>query len=132
RNRVVYVFGIMALVFLFADWFVPYKPENQVRNYVRVVYWSMTPLFLLTATLLGSFSLPTDIKNQSIHTIVTKPVERLEIVLGRFLGYGLLLSAGLAAMSVLSYLYILRGVTREAREESFKARVPIYGRLSYY
>src|SRR5262245_52519602 len=39
RGRVIWVFGAMALVFLFADWFVTFKPENQLRNYVRVVYW---------------------------------------------------------------------------------------------
>jgi hypothetical protein len=133
RNRAVLVFAAMALVFLFADWFVPYnKPEDQVRNYVRVVYWSMTPLFLLTAGLLGSFSIPNDVKSQSIHTIVTKPVEKFEIVLGRFLGYAILLTVGLAFLSVLSLLYVLQGINENAREESFKARVPVFGYLGYH
>jgi ABC-type transport system involved in multi-copper enzyme maturation permease subunit len=129
RSRVVLVFGFIALIFLFAEWFVPYRAEDQVRNYVRVVYWSITPLFLITAGLLGSMSIPTDIKNQSIHTIVTKPVEKFEIVLGRFLGYGLLLTAGLALVSLLSLTYVVRGVNEQARQESFKARVPIFVRL---
>jgi hypothetical protein len=131
RSRVVLVFAFMALVFLFADWFVPYRAEDQVRNYVRVVYWSMTPLFLMTAGLLGALSIPNDIKSQSIHTIVTKPVEKFEIVLGRFLGYAMLLSVGLAAISLLSLVYVLRGVNDAAKEESFKARVPIFGELSF-
>lgn len=132
RSRVVLIFGAMALIFLFADWFVPYKPENQVRNYVRVLYWSMTPLFLMTASLLGSFGIPTDVKSQAIHTIVTKPVEKFEIVLGRFLGYAVLITVGLAAVTGVSMLYMFRGVTEEAGLESFKAREPVYGNLSYY
>lgn len=132
RSRVVAVFALMTLIFLFADWFVPYKTEDQLRNYVRVVYWSMTPLFLMTVSMLGSFSLPADIKNQSIHTIVTKPVERIEIVLGRFLGFGILLTAGVTVVAVVSYLYIWRGITPEARDESFKARVPLYGNLYFF
>ncbi len=131
RSRVVLVFAFMALVFLFADWFVPYRAEDQVRNYVRVVYWSITPLFLMTAGLLGSLSIPNDIKTQSIHTIVTKPVEKFEIVLGRFLGYALLLSAGLAVVALLSLAYVARGVTDQARQESFKARVPVFGKLIF-
>lgn len=131
RGRVVWVFGAMALIFLFADWFVPAKPEDQLRTYVRVVYWSMSPLFLLTAGILGSFSIPNDVKNNSIHTIVTKPVEKFEIVLGRFFGYGALLTVGLFAVSLLSLLYVLRGVNEEATKESFKARVPIYGKLLF-
>src|SRR5262249_59138311 len=115
RSRVVLIFGAMALIFLFADWFVPYKPENQVRNYVRVLYWSMTPLFLMTASLLGSFGIPTDVKSQAIHTIVTKPVEKFEIVLGRFLGYAVLITLGLAAVTGVSILHVARGGTREAR-----------------
>jgi hypothetical protein len=131
RRRVVWVFASMALVFLFVDWFVPYRPADQVRNYVRVFYWSMTPLFLVTASLLGAFSIPADVKSQTIHTIVTKPVERYEIVLGRFLGYAILLTIGLLGMSVLSLLYVARGVSDEARQESFKARVPVLGQLSF-
>src|SRR5438132_68677 len=110
RSRVVLIFSLMALIFLFADWFVPYKPEHQLRNYVRAVYWSMPPLFLLTAGLLGAFSIPNDLRSQAMFTIVTKPVERMEIVIGRFLGYGLLLTAGMAVLSVLSLLYLVRGV----------------------
>src|SRR5436309_4256606 len=75
RKRVVWAFSIMAVIFLFAGWFVDAKPEDQVRNYIRVIYWSLPPLFLLVACWLGAFSIPTDVKNQSIHTIVTKPVE---------------------------------------------------------
>ena len=44
-------------------------------------------LVLFPAVLLASFGIPNDIKNLTIHTVVTKPVERFEIVLGRFLGY---------------------------------------------
>ena len=132
RKRVVLVFAAIAIVFLFADWFVPYKAEDQIRNYVHVVYWSIMPLFLLTAGLLGAFSIPNDVKNQSIHTIVTKPVEKFEIVLGRFLGYGILLTGGLAVISGLSLIYVLRGVNPDAALESQTARVPIYGRLGFF
>ena len=132
RNRVVLIFGNIALVFLFADWFVPYhRADDQVRNYVRVVYWSITPLFLITAGLLGSLSIPSDIKSQSIHTIVTKPVEKFEIVLGRFLGYGILLTAGLTVVSLLSLVYVARGVNDAASQESFTARVPVFGKLRF-
>jgi hypothetical protein len=131
RGRVIWVFGTMALVFLFADWFVPAKAEDQLRAYVRVVYWSMTPLFLSTAGLLGSFSIPNDVKNNTIHTIVTKPVEKFEIVIGRFLGYAALLTIGLLAVSSLSLIYVIRGVNEDAKQESYKARVPVYGKLHF-
>lgn len=133
RSRLLLVFSVMALVFLFAEWFIETrKPEDQLRNYVKVLYWSMTPLFLLLSGLLGAFSIPRDVLNNSIHTIVTKPVQKFEIVLGRFLGYALLLTAGLACIGVLSLGYLVRGVTEAAAAESYKARVPVFGQLSFY
>lgn len=131
RQKWVAVFGAMAIIFLFADWFVPYKAEDQVRNYVRVLYWSMSPLFLLMAALVGSFSLPADIKSLTIHTVVTKPITKFEVVLGRYLGYAVLLTIALFAVGILSLGYIWRGVTTEAQTESFTARVPIYGFLGF-
>lgn len=130
RRRVLWGFSALVLVFLFASWFLPYKPEDQVRNYVRTVYWAMTPLLLVTAAVLASFSIPADVKSQTIHTIVTKPVERFEIVLGRFLGYTMLMTLVLAVMSALSLAYVARGVDEEAKEESLKARKPVYGTLA--
>lgn len=127
RRRYVFVFAIMAVVFLFAGWFVPYKPEEQIKTYVTVMYVAMTPLFLGSAALFGAFSIPTDVVKQTIHTIVTKPVERYEIVLGRFMGFGLLLTVALFGMTAVSLVYVTRGIEERAAEESFKARVPVFG-----
>jgi hypothetical protein len=131
RRRVLWVFSAMVLVFLFASWFLPYKPEDQVRNYVRVVYWVMEPLLLLTACLVAAFSIPTDVRSQTIHTIVTKPVERFEIVLGRFLGYALLMSLVLVVLTGVSLLYVFREIDPDAKEESMRARIPLFGDLSF-
>ncbi|HLJ94477.1 MAG TPA: ABC transporter permease [Gemmataceae bacterium] len=131
RRRVLWVFSAMILVFLFASWFLPYKPEDQVRNYVRVVYWVMEPLLLTTACLVAAFSIPTDVRSQTIHTIVTKPVERFEIVLGRFLGYALLMSLVLVVMTGVSLLYVFREIDPDAKEESMRARIPLYGNLTF-
>jgi hypothetical protein len=131
RRRVLWVFLLLALVFLFGTWFIDSKPENQVRSYVQVVYLAMAVLMLFTSSLMASFSIPTDVRQQTIHTVLTKPVERYEIFLGRFLGYTLVMTAVLAVMTGFSLLYVLRGVTPEAAEESLKARVPVYGTLAF-
>src|SRR5262249_22007567 len=56
-----------------------------------------------------------------------KPVERYEIVLGRFLGYGLLLTIGLIVLTGLSLGYLLRGINERAAAESLTARVVVVG-----
>ena len=51
--------------------------------------------------------------------------------MGRFLGYGAILTIGLFVVSCLSLIYVERGVNEDARQESYKARVPLYGILHF-
>lgn len=133
RSRVLWAFSALLLVFLFGSWFVSgrAKPEDQLRTYVQLVFWAMTPLLLFTSVILASFSIPADIRQQTIHTVLTKPVQRFEVFLGRVLGFGALMSLVLLFMTGLSLLYVLRGVDPDAAAESLKARAPVFGTLSY-
>jgi hypothetical protein len=131
RSRVLYAFAGFIVIFLFAGWFIPYKPETQVSAYVNVMFTPMRVLLCVAAALIAGFSIPTDLKNQTIHTIVTKPVERFEIVLGRFLGFSALLTLVLVVVTLGSLLYVVRGVDPLAAEESLKARDPLYGELRF-
>jgi ABC-type transport system involved in multi-copper enzyme maturation permease subunit len=127
RRRVLWVFSVLIAVCLFASWFITSKPEYQVSTYISVVQWVMSPLLLFTSFLLAAFSIPNDIKQQTIHTILTKPVQRFEIVLGRFLGYSALMTLVLIAMTGLSLLYLVWEVDPDAAAESLKAREPVWG-----
>jgi hypothetical protein len=131
RRRVLYAFVGFLLVILFGTWFIPHKPEDQVRSYVQVISWCMGPVLLFAAAILASFSIPTDIRQQTIHTIVTKPVERFEIIVGRFLGFTALMTLVLLGMTAFSLLYVFRGVDPDAAAESLKAREPLYGELRF-
>jgi ABC-type transport system involved in multi-copper enzyme maturation permease subunit len=131
RRRVLYAFSGILLIYLFASWFISAKHEDQVRTYVQVVFMGMTFVLLIAAAALGGFSIPADIRQQTIHTIVTKPVERFEIILGRFLGFAGLMTIVLAVMTSISLLYVLRGVDPDAAAESLKAREPLYGELHF-
>lgn len=135
RKRVVWVFLLILLVILFpAAWFTPRgsKPENALKTSIDVITFAMTVLLVATALLLAGFSIPTDVKNQTIHTVVTKPTERFEIVLGRFLGYLTLVTIALVIQTAVCLLFIrTSNVGQAAREESMKARVPVYGSLEF-
>jgi len=79
------VFLAFLLLFLFpTKWFVDVKREDEIRQTVAMVDLAKTVIMLLSFGLLAAFSIPTDLRNQTIHTVVTKPVQRFEIVLGRF------------------------------------------------
>lgn len=132
-SRLYWLFLIVLLPFLFRNvWMAGTRPVDEFRSLVDVATLFMTILTLTVAGILTSFTLPADIKNQTIHTVVTKPVERFEIVLGRFLGYAGLMTLAVAGMTAVSLLFIgTATIDPKALEETRKARVVDRGRLEF-
>lgn len=110
HRKVLYVFVVFAILFLFAGWYIDSSAREQVKYYVTFVLKATSWLTLLVALLLSCFSLPSDINSKTIHTIITKPVRRSEIIIGRIFGFGLLGTAILILMGMASYLFVIRGV----------------------
>ncbi|MEZ6095084.1 MAG: hypothetical protein R3C03_12785 [Pirellulaceae bacterium] len=111
RRRVVMVtFGVFALALLFGGWFMNSGTDHPDRVYVNFVSFGTQMLILLMGVLVASFSLPDDIKNKTIYTVVTKPVRATEIVIGRVVGFMLIGTTLLAIMGLLSYLFVIRGL----------------------
>jgi hypothetical protein len=134
RSRLLWVFLIILLPFLFpVKWFLPIKPSDELRTTVAVISIFLMILVLAPSVLLSAFyGIPNDIKNQTIHTVVTKPVERFEIVLGRFLGYTFLMTLVLAGLTGFSLILInATKLDEKAQEETEKARVPVRGHLQF-
>jgi hypothetical protein len=133
RARLYWVFLLFLVPFLFpAKWYFLIKAENELRSVVSITSYTMNLILLFPAVLLAAFSIPRDIRDQNIYTIVTKPVERFEIVFGRFLGYAGLLTVVLGLMTFVGWLYIYTtGVDQKAAEETYKARVPVRGKLAF-
>jgi ABC-type transport system involved in multi-copper enzyme maturation permease subunit len=133
HRKALWSFVVLLAVFLFASWFIQApRPEDQWRTYISLVFFVMTALILVTASTLACFSIPTDIKLQTIHTVVTKPVYKFELVLGRILGFSLLMTVVLLIVGHLSLLYVFRGIPRdEDRAEVMRARITHSGNLHF-
>ncbi|MFT7630651.1 MAG: hypothetical protein ACI87E_001658 [Mariniblastus sp.] len=111
RRKVILVtFAIFAASLLFGGWFMDNGSENPDQIYVNFVLWGTQLLILLMGMLISAFSLPDDIKNKTIYTVVTKPVRPTEIVLGRIVGFGLLGTGLLLLMGVISFFFVWRGL----------------------
>jgi hypothetical protein len=132
RRKVLWSFLILLLLFLFASWFIKApKPEDQWQIYIDLVFTVTAILVLLTAAVLACFSLPTDIRQQTIHTVVTKPVQRFEILLGRIVGIVVLMTVILLVVSHLNLLYVFRGIEPQFRDDVMRARVRYSGDLTF-
>ncbi|MCU0706116.1 MAG: hypothetical protein MUF18_19305, partial [Fimbriiglobus sp.] len=133
RNKLFLAFLIILVPLMFpVNWFFPPKPEDDLRVAVQWVFPLVAAPLVLIGMLLAGYALPNDVKSQNIYTIVTKPVERFEIVLGRFLGYVVLLT-GVVAVVALFTLFTIRlsNPSRESLQETGTARVPTRGTLSF-
>ncbi len=74
RRRVLIAFAVFALIFLFAGWFLDVKSRDPAHLYLSFVMTTTNYLVIVLALFLGTFSIPADIKNKTIFTVVTKPV----------------------------------------------------------
>ena len=131
RRKALWIFAIFALLFMFAGWFLSGEiagTSDVAKPYITFVLTVINGLSLPLAILLACWGLPQDIKDRSLHTVVTKPVRRVEIVMGRMLGYSLVTIIVVGIMSAIGYLWIKRTVPDYAQDELI-GRVPIRGEL---
>ncbi|TWT96430.1 ABC transporter permease [Neorhodopirellula pilleata] len=110
RRRVLYVVGLFVVVLLLAGWYLNPQSDDPARLYVSFVLTATNYLVLALALFISAFSLPEDIKNRTMYTIVTKPVRATEIVLGRMIGFVGVGTMILVPMGLLSYVFVVRGL----------------------
>ncbi|MHB1560336.1 MAG: hypothetical protein ACYC61_23035 [Isosphaeraceae bacterium] len=117
------VLTVFLLVLAFTHWFLqPPRAAEMGRLYVSAL--TLLCSFLLTAmvTILAPLSLPTDIQQQTIYTVVSKPVRRLELVWGRMIGYMALVTMLLVVFGGVSLAYLWRtvGGTQKATKAAYE------------
>ena len=125
RMRVLVAFGVFVFVMLFASWYLDVKSDNPAKLYMAVVLGWTNLLVLMLALFLSTFSLPNDIKNRTIYTVVTKPVRLIEVILGRMLGFIAIGTLILAVLCLLSYIFVLRGLSHGHVLEADNEGIPV-------
>ena len=113
RRRVIVVFAVFVIILLFAGWYLDTESNDPARLYISFVLTTTNFLMLLLGFLLSTFSLPADMKSRTMYTITTKPVRTLEIVLGRFLGFGFVGTVLIVLMCGVSYVFVVRGLAHD-------------------
>ncbi|WP_437185991.1 ABC transporter permease [Planctomicrobium sp. SH668] len=126
RRKAFMIGFIFLLLFMFGGWFLGRADvEKPAKPYVIFVLTSMSFLLILMTLLVACWGIPADVKARSIHTVVTKPVRRSEILLGRMLGYAWVISLVLLGTSIVGYFWIISKVPENAKSQLI-ARVPFY------
>ena len=130
RRKALWVGAVFLVLFMFAGWFIGDTSEaTPAKPYISFVMTTVRWMLLPVAVLLAGWGLPADIRDRSLHTVVTKPVRRSEVVLGRIGGYVFVISVLLLVVSAVGYLWLLR-VVPERSQRQLISRVPAFGKLA--
>lgn len=133
RRKALLVFVVFAVLLMFAGWFISdanERAELQVNVHITFVLRTIAWLILPAVIFLSCWGIPEDIRLRSLHTVVTKPARRLEIVLGRMLGFGSVAMVVLAVMGVIGFVWIRRQIPETVRDR-LTCRVPVFGQLFF-
>ncbi len=107
------VIVLFAVILAFTHWFLPasqQRPAELGRIYVGTLTLLCMLLLTVMVTVLAPLSLPQDIQMQTIYTVVSKPVRRLELIWGRILGYMAIVTALALVFGGISLLYLYRNM----------------------
>jgi ABC-type transport system involved in multi-copper enzyme maturation permease subunit len=108
RRRVVVVFFVFVGLILCGALFIDKTSAHPALLYIQIVMNFTVYLTMLFALILSSLSLPADIRERTLHTVVTKPVQKIEVVLGRVLGFIFVGTVLLALIGLISYVFVER------------------------
>lgn len=124
-NRAPYVVvSLFVVVLAFTHWFIRAgdRDAELSRGYVQTLTFLCSILLLLMIVFVAPLSMPRDILNQTIYTMVSKPVRRIELIWGRLVGYMALVTVLLGAFGAVGLLYLHFTVTRRIDELRAEAR----------
>ena len=124
------VIVIFLVILAFTHWFLPVqRPAELGRIFVGTLSLLCMLLLTVMVTVLAPLSLPQDIQAQTIYTVVSKPVRRLELIWGRMIGYMTIVTALVLLFGLVSLIYLSRNIggtiTKiEDQAESIRATDP--------
>mgnify|MGYP000004235537 CR=1 FL=1 len=87
RRRVLWITPLVMLGVIIVSQFQRGDPQDAIRQTITSCLFASGLLVLLVMIVLASTNLPKEIENRVIYTVATKPATRLEIVLGKVIGF---------------------------------------------
>jgi hypothetical protein len=116
------VTAVFLLILAFTHWFIqPPRLAEMGRLYVGSLSFMCSLLLTVMVTIMTPLSLPMDIQNQTIFTVVSKPVRRLELIWGRMIGYMALVTVLVLVFGGISLFYLRSTVGAELENTQLAA-----------
>ena len=107
RQKILALLGVFALLLIVVSVFLEPFALGEAPKIMRDFGLAVTSLFgVLTTIIIGSALIHRDIEKRTLYTVLSKPVRRGEIVVGKFLGLGALVGLLVLAMLLIHQLII--------------------------
>jgi ABC-type transport system involved in multi-copper enzyme maturation permease subunit len=107
RQRILVLLVIFSILLIIISIFLEPFAIGESPKILRDIGLAVAPLFgILVVIIIGSTLVYKDIEKRTIYTVITKPVKRSEIILGKFFGFIALIAILLCAMAIIQQLVI--------------------------
>jgi ABC-type transport system involved in multi-copper enzyme maturation permease subunit len=108
RQKVLLILVVFSIILLIASFFMTPFALGESRKLISDFGLGIASLLgVLTVIIIGSALIYKDIERRTIYTIVARPVRRLEIVIGKFLGLVILIAFLQLGMAVIQQIIIV-------------------------
>ena len=107
RRRVLWITPLAMLGIIAVSQFQkPFDEQDAVRSTIKVCLFTTGLVVTIIALVTAATNLPREIENRVVFTIVTKPVTRLEIVIGKIVGFARVSAVMLLVMGLFTLIYL--------------------------
>lgn len=107
RRRVLWITPLAILgVVIVSQLQKPLDEQDAIRQTIKFCLFATGLVVVVTSIILACTSLPKDIETRVIYTVVTKPTTRLEIVVGKVIGFARVSAAILLIMGLFTFGYL--------------------------
>jgi ABC-type transport system involved in multi-copper enzyme maturation permease subunit len=128
RRRVLWIAPVAILgVIVVSQLQKPFDEQDAIRQTTKICLFATGLVVAMTTIILACTNLPREIESRVIYTVVTKPTTRLEIVLGKVVGFARVSFTILLIMGLFTYGYLLTrawGMQREIAQRLDAGVVP--------
>ncbi|HEX4056487.1 MAG TPA: ABC transporter permease subunit [Tepidisphaeraceae bacterium] len=94
--------------------------QDAVRQSLKVCLFATAVVVMLSSIILACTNLPKEIESRVIYTIVTKPITRLELVLGKVIGFSRVALAIVIIMGLFTWAYMRISAHQKGQQIAYR------------
>ncbi len=98
-----------------------FDEQDAVRQSVKICLFATGLVVVLTTIIMACTNIPKEIESRVVYTVMTKPVTRLELVLGKVIGFSRVALAMVLIMGVFTWIYMR--ITSEQKQQQIAYRL---------